>query len=132
MINYEELAKQFMKNDDEKKKDIFLAFVENATDMITLDCETLEKIMPIISIPDKQNDYYCVISGIRYNPEYIYKYFAEEYIIEIDNYYENDYTIIVRMYQTEEGIEFEDFEWFSVFFIKEFWDFYSDYMNDSK
>ena len=129
MINYEELAKQFMKNDDKERKEIFFAFVENATDMVTLDCETLEKIIPIISIPDKQNNCYCIIFGIRYELEYIYKYFTEEYIIEIDNYYENDYTIIAKIYQREDEIEYEDFELFSVLFVKEFWDFYLDYIN---
>lgn len=133
-MDYEVMAKQFMDFDDKKKKKVFFAFIEkyscNGDGTSVLDCETLKRIMPVISTPNKKDNRFVKIFGMRYYTEYIYKNFAETYCIEIDDYCEDDYTIKVWISLREDEIEYEDFEWTSVLFIKEFWNFYSNYVND--
>ena len=98
--------------------------------MSVLNRKTLEKIMPFIRAPAKENECYCYIFGTRYSLRYIYEDFEEEYCIEIDDYCEDDYTIKVRVHAREDEVEYEDFEWTSILFIKEFWEFYFNYMNN--
>lgn len=134
-MDYVEMTKQFMKCDDEKRKEVFLAFVKKYyyDDMVVLNRETLEKIMPIISTPDKDNKRFCQIFGIRYSLKYVYEDFAEKYCTEYVDYCEDDYAIKVRVYAEEEQTEYDEYEeyneWTSVLFIREFWDFYSNYVN---
>lgn len=132
-MDYVEMTKQFMKCDDEKRKEVFLAFVKKYyyDDMVVLNRETLEKIMPIISTPYEDGDRLyssCRIFGTPYYKS-ICEYMAEEYCIEFDNQQENDYSIEVWYYDREDEIEFENCERLPVLFIKEFWDFYSNYVN---
>lgn len=131
-MDYVKMAKQFMEFDDDKRKTVFFAFVKEYyyDDMVVLNRETLEKIMPIISTPDKVDSRSCRIFGIRYPLRYVYEDFAEKYCIEYVNYCEDIYTIEVRVCAREDEIEYEDFEWTSILFIREFWDFYSNYVND--
>lgn len=135
-MDYVEMAKQFMEFDDDKRKEVFLAFVKEYyyDDMVVLNRETLEKIMPIISTPYIADNRYCRIFGITYFLRYVYEDFAEKYCTEYVDYCEDDYTIKVRVCAEEEQIEYDEYEeyneWTSVLFIREFWNFYFHYMND--
>lgn len=133
MIDYVGMAKQFMEFDDKKRRKVFLAFVKEYyyDDMVVLNREILEKIMPVISTPNKKDNRFVKIFGITYSLRYIYKDFAEKYYTEYVDYCEDDYTIKVRTCAEEEQTEYEEYdEWTSVLFIREFWDFYSNYVND--
>ena len=122
MINYGEMAKEVakaLKKDDK----LFNEFVSNYSKVMLLDRDICERIVKNINTNGDCEFHYCF-----FNTEYdvgFLKVFATntEYIIDqIDEY---DYSVFL----TQDN---EDVEWIPVIFVKEFWDFYFDYINKKK
>lgn len=122
MINYGKMAKEVAKVLKEDNK-LFSEFVSNYSEVMLLDRDTCERIVK--SINTKGNyEFYYYFFNTAYGFDFLNNFATNtEYII--DHIDEDDYSV----YLTQGG---KDVEWIPVIFIKEFWDFYFDYINEKK
>lgn len=117
MIDYVKMAKEVAKAIKEDDK-LFSEFVSNYSEVMLLDKGICEKIVEIINTNGDCEFYYCLFNT-EYDVDFL-KNFATNTKYIIDHVDEYDYSV----YLTQDG---EDVEWMPVIFIKEFWDFYSNY-----
>lgn len=121
MINYGEMAKEVAKA-IKKNSELFDRFVSNYSEINLLDRDIRGNI--IVAIDESRSS------------DYFYKFFNSDYSfddldLELGEYYiddinAGDYSVFLKNDCDEGGT------WLPVIFIKEFWDFYFDYINKKK
>lgn len=124
MINYGKMAKEVAKVLKEDNK-LFSEFVSNYSEVMLLDVDIRREIARNIDEAD--------------NEDYIYRFFNSDYsfndiydtCLDFENYIDginsNDYSVFLR-----NDCDNEEGTWLPIIFIKEFWDFYFDYINKKK
>lgn len=124
MINYGEMAKDVVKAIKENSE-LFDRFVSNYSEITLLNDE--DRMDILVSIDEAQTplgDYFYKIFNADYTADEICNLNAEEYYI--DNFNRNYYSLYLKYNEDVVG------RWMPIIFIKEFWDFYFDYINKKK
>lgn len=124
MINYGEMARE-VANAIKENSELFDRFVSNYSEITLLNDE--DRMDILVSIDEAQTplgDYFYKIFNADYTADEICNLNAEEYYI--DNFDRNYYSLYLKYNEDVVG------RWMPIIFIKEFWDFYFDYINKKK
>lgn len=122
MIDYVEMAKEVVKALEENKK-LFSDFVSNYSEITLLDTTIREGIANIIDEAGISKTCYSFF-GTEYDTFVIYCSTMNKcYINDFDIF---DYSLFLI---SDSG---EDRAWIPIIFIKEFWDFYFDYISKKR
>lgn len=124
MINYGEMTREVAKAIKENSE-LFNRFVSNYSEITLLNDE--DKMNILVVIDEAQTplgDYFYKIFNADYTADEICNLDVEKYYI--DNFDRNYYSLYLKYSENVVG------RWIPIIFIKEFWDFYFDYINKKK
>ena len=122
MINYVEKMEEVVKVLEENKK-LFRDFVSNYSEVTLLGTEIREEIASVIDEAGITETCYSFF-GAEYDTSIIYQFTMDEYYI--DDCEISDYSLLLKNDCDESG------DWLPVVFIKEFWEFYDNFMNGNE
>lgn len=122
MINYAEKVEEVVKALEENKK-LFNDFVSNYSEVTLLGTEIREEIANVIDEAAIDETDYSFF-GTEYDTYILYQFTMNEYYI--DDFEISDYSVLLKKNHDEGG------DWLPVVFIKEFWDFYFDYISKKR
>lgn len=121
MINYGEMAKEVAMAIKENSE-LFDRFVSNYSEITLLDNNIRGNIIVAID-ESRSSDYFYRFFNSDYSSDDLDLELGEYYIDDINA---GDYSVFLKNDCDEGGT------WLPVIFIKEFWDFYFDYINKKK
>lgn len=121
-MNYAKKTEEIVKVLEENKK-LFHDFVSNYSEVTLLGTEIREEIANVIDEAGIDETCYRFFDT-EYDTSIIYQFTMDEYYI--DDFEISDYSLLLKNDCDEGG------DWLPVFFIKEFWEFYNNFMNESE
>lgn len=122
-MNYAKKTEEIVKVLEENKK-LFRNFVSNYSEGVTLlGTEIREEIANVIDEAGITETCYSFF-GTEYDISIIYQFTMDEYYI--DDFEISDYSLLLKKDRDEGG------DWLPVIFIKEFWEFYNNFMNENE
>ena len=122
MIDYVGMAKEVMKALGEDNK-LFNEFVFNYSEATILNMDICKRIAKNINTNEDCDFYYCIFNT-KCSIDFLGNFATNtKYIIDHDDI--DDYSVFLTQ---DNG----DVDWLPVIFIKEFWDFYFDYISKKR
>lgn len=122
MTNYTEKIKEIVKALEENEK-LFRNFISSYSEITLLGTEIREKIANVIDEAGIDETCYSFF-GTEYDTYILYQFTMGKYYI--DDFEISDYSVLLKENHDKGG------DWLPVVFIKEFWDFYFDYISKKR
>lgn len=126
IANFKEIVKHFMNLSKVDKQKVMGLFMDETEDATFLDISKLDIVVPIADEAYLEDNIYKFF-GISYTNTQLYIMESKKCYVNDCNY-DNFHVLVVLNYDEEE-IGNNKF-WYPVILFKEFWDFYSYYINE--